>query len=150
MKTLFIPAKAVEKVSIDRKAIEKLPKNIGLCTTVQLVGQIEDIKKQIEKTGRKVLIGEGKQIAGQAVVYSLFVDRKKPGSVTVVCDDELKCVLHALWPPIPWESGRCHTGVTRGVGTKRRRHGDYSLFLDEVGVAGVRFFLKESPFRLNL
>lgn len=63
---------------------------------------------------------------------------------------ENNCVFHASWPPSPRDGGRCHTGVTRGVGTKRRRHGDYSLFLGEVGVAGVRFFLKESPFRLNL
>ncbi|MBW2984123.1 2-(3-amino-3-carboxypropyl)histidine synthase subunit [Candidatus Woesearchaeota archaeon] len=61
MKTLFIPAKCEGKVKLDKKIIDKLPKRIGLVTTVQFVEHLDDIKRQLEKHNKKVLIGKGKQ-----------------------------------------------------------------------------------------
>jgi 2-(3-amino-3-carboxypropyl)histidine synthase len=61
MKTLFIPAKCDGKVELDTKLISKLPKKIGLVTTVQFVEHLEEIKEQLEKNNKKVFIGKGKQ-----------------------------------------------------------------------------------------
>lgn len=61
MKTLFIPAKCGGKVELDKKLIDKLPKRIGLITTVQFVEHLNEIKEELEKHKKKVFIGKGKQ-----------------------------------------------------------------------------------------
>ena len=61
MRTLFIEAKYKEKIELDKNIINKLPKNIGLVTTVQFTDQLKDIKKQLEKQNKKVFIGKGRQ-----------------------------------------------------------------------------------------
>lgn len=48
MKQLFIEAKYKGNIIIDKNDIAKLPKNIGLATTVQFVDHINDIKKQLK------------------------------------------------------------------------------------------------------
>ncbi|MBD3309672.1 hypothetical protein GF351_00460, partial [Candidatus Woesearchaeota archaeon] len=68
MKTLFMPAKAVGNVKLVKKESAKLPEKVGLCTTVQLVDQLKDVKKQLREAGKKVFIGKGKQPAAGQVL----------------------------------------------------------------------------------
>ena len=58
MKLIFIEARYKKKVTID-KYITKLPSKIGLITTVQFIGQIKEVKSQLEKSGKKVFLGKG-------------------------------------------------------------------------------------------
>lgn len=59
MKTIFIECRWKGKINF--KSADKLPKRTGLITTVQFAGQIEIIKKEIEKTGRKCFLSKGIQ-----------------------------------------------------------------------------------------
>ena len=61
MKTVFIPAKCEGNVKLEKNIIDKLPKRIGLVTTVQFVDHLDDIKNQLEKHNKIVSIGKGKQ-----------------------------------------------------------------------------------------
>ncbi len=61
MKTLFIPAKYTGKVELSKINADKLPKKIGLVTTVQFLDILDDIKEHLKKNGKEVFIGKGKQ-----------------------------------------------------------------------------------------
>jgi 2-(3-amino-3-carboxypropyl)histidine synthase len=56
MKTFFIEARYKGKVELPAEVIELLPKKIALFTTVQFLDSIAEIKKQLEKKGKKVLL----------------------------------------------------------------------------------------------
>ncbi len=62
MKTLFIPAKCKGEVKVEKKVADQLPKKIGLITTVQFVDHLPEMKTQLEKFGKEVFIGKGKQL----------------------------------------------------------------------------------------
>jgi len=47
MKTLFIDAKSSIEIKLSKEQIAKLPKNIGLATTIQHLHKIKDIQSQI-------------------------------------------------------------------------------------------------------
>jgi len=47
MKTLFIDAKSDADISIPKDQIKKLPKKVGIATTIQHLHKIKDIQKQI-------------------------------------------------------------------------------------------------------
>lgn len=79
MKTLFIEAKSDIKFKL--KQIDKLPKKIALATTVQFISQLKEIKKELEKNNKKVILLQGKhskykgQILGCDIInYKLDVD----------------------------------------------------------------------------
>ena len=57
MKILFIEAKYKGKVNLGKDIIDKLPKRIGLVSTVQFVDNLSSIKKQLEKNNKKIIIG---------------------------------------------------------------------------------------------
>ena len=62
MKQLFIEAKAkIDNINLAKKDINKLPKRIGLASTVQFVDCVKDIKKILEKNKKKCVLGKGKQ-----------------------------------------------------------------------------------------
>ena len=61
MKTIFIPAKYTGKVDLSEIKADKLPKKIGIVTTVQFLDKINEIKNYLEKNGKEVFIGKGKQ-----------------------------------------------------------------------------------------
>lgn len=68
MKKLFIEAKYNGKIILDSSVIKKLPQKIGLVSTVQFADKLNEIKKQIEKFNKKVLVGKSKQkYAGQVL-----------------------------------------------------------------------------------
>jgi 2-(3-amino-3-carboxypropyl)histidine synthase len=54
MKKLFIEAKYNKKVILPKSAFSKLPKTIGVFTTVQFIDSLTDINKQLEDAGIKV------------------------------------------------------------------------------------------------
>ena len=62
MKLLFIPAKSKLDLQISTLQIKKarLPKKIGLISTVQFVNNLQKIKTQLEKQGKKVFVGKNR------------------------------------------------------------------------------------------
>jgi 2-(3-amino-3-carboxypropyl)histidine synthase len=56
MKTFFIEARYKGKIEIPEAMIALLPKKISLFTTVQFIGCIPEVKKQLENKGKKVLL----------------------------------------------------------------------------------------------
>lgn len=67
MKTLFLDARYKYKVKLPANVIDKLPKNVAIATTIQYLDSIEDIKKDIDKSGKKatLLQGEHSKFKGQ-------------------------------------------------------------------------------------
>lgn len=60
MKTLFIEARA-DEIELPHGVIKNLPERIAIATTVQFVGSVDKIKDDIEKTGRTVILYQGKR-----------------------------------------------------------------------------------------
>ncbi|MEM0231339.1 MAG: diphthamide synthesis protein [Candidatus Woesearchaeota archaeon] len=59
MRVIFAEARAVDKIKIRKGEVDKLPKKVGLLTTVQLIGQVKDVRRKIEDSGRVVILGRG-------------------------------------------------------------------------------------------
>jgi len=81
MKLMFVEARYKEKVIIG-KYISKLPSKVGLITTIQFIGQIKEIKLQLEKYGKKIFLGKGKhtiyngQVLGCDVQSAISISNK--------------------------------------------------------------------------
>lgn len=58
MKKIFIPLK-YEKINFSEVNPEKLPKRIGLATTVQYLDSIEDLKAHLERHGKEAIMLRG-------------------------------------------------------------------------------------------
>ena len=61
MKAIFLQTRYTGNVDLDKIELDKLPKKLGLVTTTQFLGKIDEIKKHLEENGKYVLIDEGKQ-----------------------------------------------------------------------------------------
>ena len=61
MKTVFINAKYTGKVELNKIELDKLPKKIGIVTTVQFLDTMEKITQHLEKNQKKVFIDKDKQ-----------------------------------------------------------------------------------------
>lgn len=61
MKTLFIESKFKGKIDLNKIYIEKLPKKIGLITTVQFADYIKKIKNFLEKNNKQIFTAKGNQ-----------------------------------------------------------------------------------------
>jgi 2-(3-amino-3-carboxypropyl)histidine synthase len=61
MKKLFVEAKYNGPIDVSKIKTKKLPEKIGLATTVQFVDFLKDIKSHLEKEGKTIVIGKGKQ-----------------------------------------------------------------------------------------
>ena len=59
MKTMFIEANYNKPISLPAKVIDKLPHTIVLVTSVQFINQMSAIKRDIEASGRKVILAKG-------------------------------------------------------------------------------------------
>jgi len=58
MKTLFMPAKIQkDALPVVEKALESLPKKVGLVTTIQFLDQLPKIKTFLEKNNKKAVTG---------------------------------------------------------------------------------------------
>jgi len=73
MKLMFVEARYNKAVFIGKHVL-KLPEKIGLVTTVQFIGQVKEIKLQLEQEGKKVFFGKGKHAAYQAQVLGCDVN----------------------------------------------------------------------------
>jgi 2-(3-amino-3-carboxypropyl)histidine synthase len=73
MKVEFIEARYKEKILLPEGVIRKLPKELVLFTTIQFIGSIKDIKKQLESNGIKVKLHKVKhtQYKGQLLGCSI-------------------------------------------------------------------------------
>ncbi|HZX44418.1 MAG TPA: diphthamide synthesis protein [Candidatus Nanoarchaeia archaeon] len=76
MKTLFIEARYKGKVVLPKEVIEKLPKKIGLASSIQFIGSLKGISSQL---------GKGSLIAGQI----LGCDAKSAGKIAERVDSFL-------------------------------------------------------------
>ncbi len=74
MKLLFVPAKYISSFSLKNIQTKKLPKTIGLITTVQHINSIKKIKLFLEKNNKKVIIGG--QILGCKVDSATKIQKK--------------------------------------------------------------------------
>src|SRR3989344_8175384 len=61
MKTLFIESKSNAEIIPDKKEIDKLPKNIGIITTVQHVHKINELIEFLKKNNKNPIINKNKQ-----------------------------------------------------------------------------------------
>jgi len=61
MKTVFLQTRYTGKVNLDKIELDKLPKKLGLVTTTQFLGKVEEIKDYLEENVKEVFIDEGKQ-----------------------------------------------------------------------------------------
>ena len=78
MKTLYIEAKYEGSIEIPKKIIDKLPKSVGLFTTLQFIDFLPLIKKQIENSGRIVKIFKTTHTKYPGQIYGCNMD-KFPG-----------------------------------------------------------------------
>ena len=78
---MFVEARCKKPVFIGKHVL-KLPEKIGLVTTVQFIGQVKEVKSQLEKYGKKVFFGKGRhtkyngQILGCDVNSAVSVEKK--------------------------------------------------------------------------
>lgn len=61
MKTLFIESKFKGKINLNKIKIDKLPKKIGLITSVQFTDYIKKIKNFLEQNNKKIFVAKGNQ-----------------------------------------------------------------------------------------
>ena len=61
MKALFLQTRYTGEVDLSEIDLDKLPKKLGLVTTTQFLGKINEIKRYLEENGKEVFIDEGKK-----------------------------------------------------------------------------------------
>lgn len=91
MKVLFVEARAKDKVKIGRTVLESLKqfKVIGLVTTVQFVGQLNDVRDELKKAGKQIIISEPSKHAcypGQVLGCDV--------SAAISIQDKVDCFLY--------------------------------------------------------
>ena len=81
MKLMFVEARYNKPISIEKHVL-KLPPRVGLITAVQFIGQIKEVKSQLEKYGKKVFFGKGRhtpyqgQVLGCDINAAVSVEKK--------------------------------------------------------------------------
>lgn len=61
MKAIFLQTRYIGKVDLSKINLDILPKKIGLVTTTQFLGKIEEIKNYLEQNGKEAFIDKEKQ-----------------------------------------------------------------------------------------
>lgn len=152
MKTLFIEAKYKEEIILDKNIINKLPKRIGLVSTVQFTNQLKDIKKQLKN--KKVFIGKGKQKYDGQI---LGCDYSAAESIK----DKVDCFLYigsGQFHPLGLKSKKIFTfnpltkefkELTKEIEIyKKRRKGAYLKFLSAKNI-GIIISTKPGQYKLK-
>ncbi len=75
MKFLFIEARHKGIVKVPKKVIDRLPKTTGLFFTLQFIDSLESVKKDIEKTGRKVKVMKARHTKYPGQIYGCSLQR---------------------------------------------------------------------------
>jgi 2-(3-amino-3-carboxypropyl)histidine synthase len=136
MKYLFMEARYDGKINVPKKVIDKLPDKVGLFFTVQFIDSLEDVKKDIEKSGRTVTVTKGKHTKYLGQVYGCNLERFEGIDGFLYVGDGLfhpkALVLGSdlpvhIWNPIKEE----YSLVTKElmVDEIRRQKASYSVFL---------------------
>ncbi|MCX6709347.1 MAG: diphthamide synthesis protein [Candidatus Woesearchaeota archaeon] len=83
MQKIFIEAHSKVKISLPGGEISKLPKRIGLFTTVQHIREMPKVREELEKNGKIVLTGKGKRTAypGQVLGCDAYGAERISGEV---------------------------------------------------------------------
>ncbi len=143
MKTLFIETKFAGKIKVPKNVIEKLPKTIGLFFTIQFIDSLEDVKKDIEKSDRKVVLMKGKHTKYMGQIYGCNLEKFGDVDAYLYVGDGLfhpkalalgnNKIIH-IWNPVSEE----YSIMTRDAvdDELRRQKAAFSKFLlsDRVGV----------------
>ena len=61
MKAIFLQTRYTGKMDLSKISLMLLPKKIGLVTTTQFLGKVDEIKKCLEDNGKDAFIGKEKQ-----------------------------------------------------------------------------------------
>jgi len=72
---MFVETKYKGKIKLPRKVIDKLPDTVGLFFTIQFIDSLEDVKKDIEKTGRIVKLMKGKHTKYKGQIYGCNLEK---------------------------------------------------------------------------
>ncbi|MFP4111685.1 MAG: diphthamide synthesis protein [Candidatus Woesearchaeota archaeon] len=81
MKTAFLKSSYKENVKLGPEAIKKLPEKIALATTIQFIGSIENIKKDLESYGKKVILMKGAHSSEKGQMLGCDITRKMVNSL---------------------------------------------------------------------
>lgn len=77
MEVLHIDVDYDKEIRLDDSIIKNLPKNLVLLTTIQFLNKLKDIKKQLENSGRNIVLIKGKHgEEGQILGCSIFKIKK--------------------------------------------------------------------------
>ncbi len=79
MKISYIEAKYEKDISLPEDIIKKLPQKTGIFTTLQFIDSLPEIKKQIERAGKKALIFKTTHTKNPGQIYGCNMD-KFPGA----------------------------------------------------------------------
>ena len=77
MKKLFVEYKYNKKVKLDNSVIKKLPEKICLCSSVQYIDSLKEIKKQLEQDNKKVILFEGKKAKYPGQILGCNIEKIK-------------------------------------------------------------------------
>ena len=61
MKAIFLQTRYTGKVDLNMIELGKLPKKLGMVTTTQFLGKIDEVKLYLEKNNKEIFIDEGRQ-----------------------------------------------------------------------------------------
>ena len=158
MKFMFVETKYKGKIKVPKKVIDKLPDKVGLFFTIQFIDSLDDVKKDIEKTGRTVKIMKGKHTKYLGQIYGCNLEKFSGVDAYLYIGDGLfhpKALVLGndrpvhIWDPI----NKKYSIVTKKLMEKEitRQKGAYSKFLMSKKI-GVLITTKpgQSYFKLAL
>ncbi len=136
MKTMFVETKYKGKIKVPKKVIDKLPDTVGLFFTIQFIDSLEDVKKDIEKTNRKVKLMKGKHTKYLGQIYGCNLEKFPGVDAYLYIGDGLfhpKALVLGndkpvhIWDPI----NKKYSVVTKKLMEKEitRQKAAYSIFL---------------------
>ena len=136
MKFMFVETKYKGKIKVPKKVIDKLPNKIGLFFTIQFIDSLENVKKDIEKTGRKVKLMKGKHTKYLGQIYGCNLEKFPGVDAYLYVGDGLfhpKALVLGndkpvhIWNPV----NKKYSVVTKKLMEKeiKRQKGAYSKFL---------------------
>lgn len=77
MKTHFIEVKYEKKVEIPKDVLDRLPKEIMLFLTAQLMDQKEDVIKQLQKAGKKVCLTKPRHTIHEGQILGCSTEKQE-------------------------------------------------------------------------
>lgn len=86
MKRLFIEAKYLEIIELPSDLIKELPEEVAIFSSVQFLDSLKGIKKQLEDTGKKVLLFKPKHCQYEGQLLGCSIDKFDAKSFLYVGD----------------------------------------------------------------